>query len=135
MTDVPTDRYTRPFWEGLANGEFHINWCSVCDSPFFPPAPVCPFCGDRDVSWQEVDPTGRLYSFTRQHTVAPGFEAPLVLGLVELDAGPRLLAPIAAPYEDLTIGTAVELVPVEYDCGYNRGDLAGHPYFEAVPAE
>jgi len=127
-------RYTLPFWEALADGRLLVHRCeSECGRVFFPPGPVCPHCGGRDVDWAEVDPRGQLYSYTRQHVTPPGFDAPLVVGLTELAAGPRLLTPIIADYEDLAIGTAVEVVPAEPPGEVDRGDLTGYPYFEAVP--
>lgn len=133
MNDMPSGRYTVPFWEALSEGSFLVHRCEGCVSLFFPPSPVCPHCGSQDVDWHEVSGQGSLYSFTRQHTTPPGFEAPLVVGLVKLAAGPRFLTPIAADYGTLTIGTSVEVVPAAYDWSYDRGDLSDYPYFEAVP--
>lgn len=134
-TDAPEGRYSVPFWEALADDRFLVHRCESCASAFFPPAPVCPHCGSQSVEWHEVSGRGQLYSFTRQHTAPPGFEAPLVVGTVELAAGPRLLAPVAAEYDDLAIGTPVEVVATEYDPDYDRGALSEYPFFEAVPSE
>ena len=131
----PDERYTLRFWAALEDGRFLAHGCEACGRTFFPPAPVCPTCGSRAVDWREVDPRGHLYTFTRQHVTPPGFPAPLVVGLTELAAGPRLLAPVGADYDDLRIGAAVELRPTEYEHDYDRGDLSGYPYFEAVPVD
>lgn len=133
MNDIPTGRYTIPFWEALSEDSFLVHQCEGCTSSFFPPSPVCPHCGSRDVDWYEVSGRGNLYSFTQQHTTPPGFEGPLVIGLVELEEGPRFLTPIAADYKTLTIGTPVEVVSADYNWSYDRGDLSDYPYFEAVP--
>jgi len=133
-SDLLDGRYTLPFWEALADGRLLVNRCaSGCERVFFPPGPVCPHCGSRDVEWTEVDPRGHLYSYTRQHVTPPGFDAPLVVGLTELAAGPRLLTPVAADYGGLAVGTPVEVVPAEAPGEFDRGDLAAFPYFEAVP--
>jgi uncharacterized OB-fold protein len=132
----PDERYTLPFWEGLADGRLLVHRCeSGCGRAFFPPGPVCPHCGSRAVDWAEVDPRGELYSYTRQHVTPPGFDAPLVVGLTELAAGPRLLTPVAAGYEDLAVGAPVEVAPAEPPGDVDRGDLAEYPYLEAVPVE
>ena len=131
--DAPEGRYSVPFWEALAEGRFLVHCCGSCGSDFFPPAPVCPHCGCQSVEWQEVDGRGRLYSFTRQHRTALGFDSPTVMGIVELDVGPRLLAPVAANYDDLTIGQSVQLDPWPYNHDYDRGDRDGDPFFAAVP--
>jgi Predicted nucleic-acid-binding protein containing a Zn-ribbon len=86
----------------------------------------------RAAEWTEAG-DGTLYSFTRQHRTAPGFDSPIVMGIVNLDAGPRLLAPVDADYEELTIGQSVRLEPRDYDQGYDRGDHAEDPFFAAVP--
>jgi uncharacterized OB-fold protein len=134
---LPDERYTRRFWTALADGRLLLHRCAGvgCGQAFFPPGPVCPHCGGRDVDWTAVDPGGKLYSFTRQHVTPPGFDAPLVVGLTELAAGPRLLTPIAADYGALTVGTPVEVVPAAPPGEVDRGDLADYPYFEAVPVE
>ncbi len=133
--DRPTERYTVRFWEALADGRLLAHRCERegCGRTFFPPGPVCPHCGGRDVDWAAVDPRGQLYSFTRQHVTPPGFDAPQVVGLTELAAGPRLLTPLAADYEGLEVGTPVEVVPAEPPGAVDRGELAEYPYFEAVP--
>jgi len=131
--DLPDERYTLPFWEGLADGRFLAHDCADCGRTFFPPAPVCPGCGGRDVDWTEVEARGDLHSFTRQHVTPPGFDAPLVVGLVDLAAGPRLLAPVDAEYGDLAVGTTVEVVPTTPPGEFDRGELGEYPYFEAVP--
>lgn len=95
--------------------------------------PVCPHCGATDVTWEATDGMGTLYSFTRQYTAPPGFEPGNVLGIIELVEGPRVLAPVEAAYDNLTIGQTVELVIVEYETEFDRGDLDGRPYFAARP--
>jgi len=100
MTDDLT-WYTERFWGALADGTFLVGHCPHCGEAHFPPAPVCPAC-DGDADTVAADGTGTLYSFTRQHRTGPGFEAPLVVGIVELSEGPRVLMRIDASYDDLT---------------------------------
>lgn len=123
-----------PFWEALADGEFRVPLCSACGEGFFPPAPLCPHCGDRDTEWIAAD-EGRLYSFTRQHRTAPGFDSPVVMGIVELDIGPRLLTPIAAEYDQLAIGQSVQIEPRPYEQEYGRGERGSKPFFAAIVQE
>ena len=127
--DLP---YTRPFWEALAEGDFLLQTCDVCDHAYFPPAPVCPDChGDR-VSWTEIDATGEIYAYTRQHRTADGFESPIVLATVDLDAGPRVLVRMDDEYAELEIGAPVVIRPVDYAGGLDRGWLADYPFFRGV---
>lgn len=128
--DIPVG--TAAFWSALEEGRFLIGQCSECTETYFPPSAVCPYCAG-DGGTVESDGEGIVYSFTRLHRTAPGFDQPLVMGLVELDEGPRLLARFAAEFDDLAIGTRVHLRVIEYDGPYDRGRLAGRPFFEAVP--
>ena len=125
--------YTDPFWDALEEGRFLLQHCLECEAAYFPPAPVCPRCHDEAVEWTESSGTGELYAFTRQHRTAPGVPAPIVIGVVELDEGPRLLARVAAEYEELALGDQVELKAHAYDDGVDRGRLADRPFFRAVP--
>ena len=123
---------TDEFWEALDSGRFLVGRCPDCEAAFFPPRTLCPDCAAE--AGTEASPgRGRLYSFTRQHRTAPGFDAPLVIGLVELEEGPRVLVGVDAAYDGLEIGDAVEIRPVAYEGGVDRGRLAEAPFFEAVP--
>lgn len=126
------DAYTDRFWEALADGRFLVGDCGGCGRAHFPPSPVCPHCG-ADAGWAESGGVGSLYSFSRQHRTAPGFDEPLVVGLVELDEGARLLARVDADYGELSVGDRVAVEPCEYDGGMDRGRLADEPFFRAVP--
>jgi len=131
----PSDRYTTPFWNSLSTGEFQINRCNVCDTDYFPPAPICPHCGSTETEWISAEGVGSLYSFTRQHTTPPGFDAPLVLGLIRLVEGPRLLARIDAEFEALELNQKMELVPIDYEGGFDRDNLSKEPFFVARPQD
>jgi uncharacterized OB-fold protein len=64
------------------------------------------------MEWVELPQTGLLVAFSTQER-GSRFKAPDVLGLVDLDEGPRLLSRIDAPYESLQIGQRVHLDFVE----------------------
>ena len=124
--------YTERFWEELAEDTFLLGHCPDCGETHFPPAPVCPACGGA-AEMAPAEGTGTLYSFTRQHRTGPGFDAPVVLGLVELTEGPRVPMRIDAPYGDLEIGQPVTVVTREYREEYDRGRTADFPVFVADP--
>lgn len=129
--DVGTP-YTDRFWTALEEGRFLVQQCGACGEAFFPPAPACPACHDDDVDWEGTDGRGEVYSFTTQHRTPPGIDSPATVGIVELDAGPRLLAPFGSA-DELSIGRRVELRPAAYEDGFDRGRLADRPFFVAVP--
>lgn len=123
--------YTRPFWEALRDDRFLIHACERCEETFFPPAPICPHCHSTEVIWTETAGQGALFSFTRTHATAAGFDDELVVGVVALDDGPKLLAPIDEQYASLAIDDAVALEAAEYDADYDRGWLDPYPFFVA----
>jgi len=135
MTNGPNlTRGSEPFWNGLEESEIRIQRCTECDDYRFPPSDFCPSCGETDHVWDKITPTGTLHSFTRQHRTPPGFSHPLILGTLDLDVGVRLLVPIDEDYDSLRIGQRLRLIPSEYDQDYERGALAGRPFFTAIRA-
>ncbi|WP_435073558.1 Zn-ribbon domain-containing OB-fold protein [Halorubrum sp. HHNYT27] len=123
--------YTLPFWESLRDGTFLIHACESCGETFFPPSPICPHCHSTDVAWSETEGLGTLYSFTRTHATAEPFPDELVIGVVALEDGPQLLAPIDESYDSLQIGDDACIEATEYDVDYDRGWLEMYPFFVA----
>ena len=90
---------TRPFWEGAHSGKLMMQKCSACGTMNFLPKPWCVDCGSRKLSWVEVRPTGKIYSYTIAYTVMmnyPGWaeDIPVIEGIIDLDDGGRLYAQI-----------------------------------------
>jgi uncharacterized OB-fold protein len=83
---------TAHFWQGTSRGELLLQRCRACERAYFPPQPFCPRCARDDVEIVRASGTGTLYSFVVNHRPAPGFTAPYVIAVVELDEGPRLLS-------------------------------------------
>jgi uncharacterized OB-fold protein len=82
---------TAHFWQGTAQGELRLQRCRTCDRPYFPPQPFCPRCTSDDVEVFLASGHGTLHSYVINHRAAPGFTAPYVIAVVELEEGPRLL--------------------------------------------
>jgi uncharacterized protein len=104
---------TQPFWNAAKQGRFVLQRCGKCGTYNFFPKPWCIECGSRDLSWTDAKPSGTVYSFTVSRIVAmnyPGWEKelPVVMGLLDLDDGPRMYAQVigCAP-EDVSIGMRV----------------------------
>ncbi len=95
------------FWEGTRAGELRLQRCRACASPYFPPQPFCPRCSSDDVEVFRASGNGVLYSYVISHLAVPGIAAPVVLGVVELEEGPRLLTNIVQTPPD------PELLPVD----------------------
>jgi uncharacterized OB-fold protein len=76
---------TAHFWEGTAQGELRLQRCRACDRPYFPPQPFCPRCASDDVEVVRASGNGMLVSYVIAHRAAPGFTAPYVIAVVELE--------------------------------------------------
>jgi uncharacterized protein len=88
---VPTPE-TAHFWEGTARGELRLQRCRACTAIYFPPQPFCPACSSDDIEVVRASGRGSLYSYVITNRAAPGFEAPYVIAVVQLEEGPRLLS-------------------------------------------
>lgn len=54
-----------PYWNYLAAGEFRIPQCDSCRKWMWPAHWRCGACGSWDSTWQQVEPEGAIYSWTR----------------------------------------------------------------------
>jgi uncharacterized OB-fold protein len=87
---------TQPFWDAAKQHKLVIQTCDDCHTPYFYPRPLCPACLSRRVRWIEASGRGRLHTYVINHRPPRGFPvaAPFVIGMVELDEGPRLMSHI-----------------------------------------
>ena len=109
---VPTPE-TAHYWEGTANRELRLQRCRACTTTYFPPQPFCPACGSDDIEIVRASGRGHLYSYVITERAAPGFTAPYVIAVVELEEGPRLLTNIVGIDPDpevLPLDLPVEVV-------------------------
>lgn len=101
------------YWRSLQEGRIELPYCRPCRRPIFPPRPFCPHCHREGLLWEEVSPTGRVYTYSVVHRAThPWFadKVPYVYALVELDGGLRLPTMIIDPPESVAIGRRVEPV-------------------------
>ena len=106
------DSDSRPYWEGLAQGELRIQRCDACARAIFYPRALCPHCFSARLSWIVASGKGIIYSYTVAHQAFGPFaaEAPFVVAIVELEEGVRMMTRIIdAPREHITIGAAVQV--------------------------
>jgi uncharacterized OB-fold protein len=105
------DPVSAPFWHEAAAGRLSFQRCVHCGYLRWPPAALCPECWSREAEWTPVSPEGAVWSYgVYERAFLPAFEdaVPYVVALVELDAGPRLIAnvvDIAPP--DVAVGMRV----------------------------
>jgi uncharacterized OB-fold protein len=93
-----------------------MQFCSTCKEWIWYPKALCPSCGGRgNIAWRQLSGRGKVYSFTIIRQVidnSPAFnkEIPFVIGLVELEEGPRIYSNITGLNpEVLAIGDEVEV--------------------------
>lgn len=101
---------TRPFWDGCARGELLLQRCDGCGHHRFPPAPLCPRCWERQATWIVASGRGVLRSHVVFHQqYHPAFSVPYVVGLVDLEEGPSLYAPVVGATDRTRTGVALVL--------------------------
>ncbi len=112
-----------PFWQGLLKSELRVQKCRHCGAWQWGPEYICSNCHSFELDWIEVEPKGRIYSWTRIWQAAqPALSraAPYLVVLVELDVAPhlRLIGNLLGPgLQDAPIGASVRGVFEHHDAG------------------
>ena len=89
-----------PFWRGAAEGRLVLPFCVQTGRAFWPPSPVSPFATGGAVEWREAASIGTMRAmviYRRSFQEAFKSLMPYGIGLVELDAGPRLQVHVPTP--------------------------------------
>ncbi len=127
MTEI-----SKPFWQGLKEGEIRIQQCNQCDGWVFFPRRHCSHCLSHDLEWKPVSGKGTLYSYTLTRIpTLPEFadEMPQALAVVELDQGVRINTTLVGLSED-QIRIGMELKPV-----LNQVDAKGNTLLRFTAAD
>ena len=105
---------TIPFWEALKRHELQLQRCADCQHVYFYPRILCPSCWSANVKWERMSGKGHVYTYTVMHRAPhPAFaeDVPFIIGVVELDEGPRLPVNIVqCSPEEIAVDMAVEVV-------------------------
>ena len=89
-----------PFHEAAAIGRLLMPFCLSSQRVFWPPSPLSPYDVRGEVTWRETSPLGTMVSrVIYRRCFQQAFEPlmPYAVGLVQLDAGPRLIAHVSDP--------------------------------------
>jgi uncharacterized OB-fold protein/acyl dehydratase len=100
------------FWEGCRKHELRMQRDPATGRLFHPPGPrQDPATGSWELQYEVCSGRGRLYSYAVPHyPQVPGFTYPVIVGLVELEEGPRLISNIVGvDRDDLEIGMPLEV--------------------------
>jgi uncharacterized OB-fold protein len=114
-----------PFWAGLRERRLMLQFDTASGRAQFYPRPQSLFT-EAGVQWHAASGRGTIVALT-QSRVAPAAladQVPYALALVKLEEGPRMLARILAPYDQLAIGQAVQIT---WEMG---GDVLPFPAFQ-----
>jgi uncharacterized protein len=126
---VQQDSDSRPYWEGLAQGELRIQRCKNCAKAVFYPRAICPHCYSDQLEWIVASGRGTIYTYTVAHQAFGPFAAdvPYVVALVELEEGVRMISRVIdAPRERVTVGAPVMVTFSEIGEGLTL------PYFRLI---
>jgi uncharacterized OB-fold protein len=87
---------TRQSWEAARPLRLVIQACAVCGTRSVYPRPLCPSCLSRRVRWIDASGRARLHTYVVNHRPPRGFpvQGPFVIGIVELEEGPRMMSHI-----------------------------------------
>lgn len=90
-------RLTGPFWDAAREHRLVVQYDPEADAWQFYPRAISVHTSRQNLEWRQVSGTGTLYSWTLTHVPPPGFRdrAPYLIGVVELDEGVRMMAPLA----------------------------------------
>lgn len=101
---------TQPFWDGAKKKKLMLQYDPTSKKFQFWPRMNSVRTGKRNLQWKETSGKGILYSYTVTHVAPPGFEAPYLVGLVELDEGVRIIGNLVkVKPEDAKIGMRVKV--------------------------
>ena len=106
----------KPYHDGTARDELHVQFCPACDTWQWGPEWICHNCLSYDLEWRQVQPRGTIFSWERSwHPVHPALAeaVPYVVALVELPhaGNVRMVGNLLGePAEDVVLGSEVEAV-------------------------
>lgn len=93
---------TQPFWDAAKQRRLIFQACDACGARYFYPRPLCPQCLSRAVRWVDASGRARLHTFVITHRPPRNYPvaAPFVIGIVELEEGPRLMSHVVGVAPD-----------------------------------
>lgn len=101
LEDIGPDAY---FWQALNKGVFLVQQCKSCVRDYFPPALVCPRCGNQDIAWREPSGKGTVYAVTTVRDRSGDYN----VSLVDLEGGSRMMSRVeGVKPDDVRIGQEV----------------------------
>lgn len=106
------------FYIHLREGRLTTTFCKKCEKSLWPPRTICPVCKKSgELEWVDLPKTGRLLMYSIQvNGVPPGYDAPLLFGVIEFENGVRIISALENVNGDGAMeGDRVELVVKRID--------------------
>ena len=129
-TPPPADRSR--LWQNVnqaaTEGLFKLQVCAACHCVQYPPQEFCGQCLADDLAWENVNPLGKVLSWTTTHASTNQFfkgVLPFHVGMIKLNCGPVMVAYLAASC--LQSGSRVQVT--------GAPDKSGQIVFFAAPAD
>ncbi len=116
-----TDKLDAPYWAGTRDRVLRVQRCGACNTWQWGPEWLCHNCRSWDMRWVEVEPKGKIWTWTRcWHPVHPALKGhgPYIAVLVELPhaGNVRMLGNLLGdPEQPVRIGAPVEAVFEPHD--------------------
>jgi uncharacterized protein len=105
---------SQPFWDACARHELIVQRCDDCGRFWFPPSNRCQHCWSPRFAWTPVSGRALVHSFTvfhRAYAAELADQLPYVVGVVELEEGPRVITNIVGcDPADVRVDMPVEVV-------------------------
>jgi uncharacterized OB-fold protein len=103
---APRGQDNKWWWDACDEGKILIQRCASCGALRHPPRPMCGVC--QSTEWDTIESTldGELFSFVEMHHPKfPGYQYPLLVGVISLAEGTRIIANIVGcDVKDVEIG-------------------------------
>ncbi|WP_066191516.1 MULTISPECIES: Zn-ribbon domain-containing OB-fold protein [Gracilibacillus] len=109
---------TQPFWDYIQKKQFYLQYCLDCGQAVFYPRAHCPHCFGSRLEWRPASGNGKLTTWSVVYRAGhPAWQerTPYVVGIVELEEGPSLLAHLIIDEVELRYQMPVEINYQEVD--------------------
>lgn len=106
------DGVDKGYWDAAREHRLVIQRCLECGHAQFPPEVICQRCQTRNVTWEDIPPSGTIYSFVRvwhPTNLVVSERVPYLAGVIDVGIpGVRFVGNILGdPNQDLQIGGRV----------------------------
>jgi uncharacterized OB-fold protein len=75
------------FYKHISQGKLMGGKCKNCGKIHLPPRPLCDKCFSKEFEWTQIQPKGKLVTYTIIHVAPPQFQqmAPYAVGIIQLE--------------------------------------------------